>query len=398
MADAENSFPARARGAARHGPGALGTISGGRLGTLLLLAAASWLLAQTAASQPKQASAATSLYTRADTNATTVWSPRTQVAGQIGDATSVDAVYAVDAWTSASIDIVTAATAAVHEVRHELNGGVTHAWHDLSLAASYRYSTEKDYWSHGGVIQAALDLAHKNTTLALSLFGSRDTVGHALDQGFRELQFTLGGRLSLLQLLDRDSWAQLAWESLFVGGYQASPYRFVATGGQGTCASAAPYCSPEYVPDERYRHALVGRLRRAFGPRVSAGLEYRFYFDSWDLFSQTLAPSLAWLPVAHGTLSLDYRYYTQGEASFYQPRYFGSAQSIGYLTRDKELSALFSQRLGLQYLHEFELAGGRVLLSAAARASVTRIRYLAYVGLSRVDALETTLVLGLDLR
>ena len=201
--------------------GSRARLCGVRRGTLFLLAALWWLSAYRAYSQPEPVSASTSLYTRTDTNATTVWSPRTQISAKIGEATSVDAVYAVDAWTSASIDIVTAATAPVHEVRHEINGGLTHRWDRLSLGASYRYSTENDYWSHGGVLHAALDLAQKNSTLALALVGSRDTVGHALDHGFRERQFTLGARLSLTQLLGAAAWAQLAWETLFVGGYQA---------------------------------------------------------------------------------------------------------------------------------------------------------------------------------
>jgi hypothetical protein len=68
-------------------------------------------------------SVTTTLYARTDSNATTVWSPRTQVVGRPLEDLTLQASCAVDAWTSASVDIVTAATRAVHEVRQEINAG-----------------------------------------------------------------------------------------------------------------------------------------------------------------------------------------------------------------------------------------------------------------------------------
>lgn len=365
-----------------------------------MLALLAWLgcLIPAQAEPAARAKLSSALYLRSDTNATTVWSPRTALDARVSDEVSLQAVYAVDAWTSASVDIVTAATAPVHEVRHELNGSAAYAAGDFSLSGSYRYSTENDYWSHGGVLQAALDLAQRNTTLALSLFGSRDRVGHALDQGFHERQATLGGRLSWTQVLDKSMWAQLGWETLVIAGYQASPYRYVAIGGSGTCKSRAETCRPEDVPDQRIRNALLAQLRRALSPRTSLGISYRFYFDSWQVHSHTVAPSFSWLVVDDGNLTLGYRYYTQGEADFYRPRYVRETQSVGYVTRDKELSALYSHRLSLEYTHGFSLSAGQWRMNAGARVSGTRFRYLAFVGLSRVDALEATLLLELAYR
>jgi hypothetical protein len=341
-------------------------------------------------------SASSSAYYRVDSNDITVWSPRLRVAGNVGDGLEVEGSYAIDAWSGASIDVVTAATHAIHEVRHELNAGARYALGDLTFGGSYRYSTEPDYLSNGGVGQVSWDLAQNNTTLAVLAFGSRDIVGRASDPQFARHQRNLGARVALTQVLDARSLVQISWESALVHGYQASPYRYVAVGGLGTCASEAPDCVPEQVPEDRTRHALVARGRRALGEHVSLGGEYRYYFDSWRVASQTLAPDARVLVGEHGTLELSYRYYTQREADFYRPRYFDRAATRGYVTRDRELSALYTHRVALAYQHAFEV--GETRLTTAARTGFTRYRYLAFVGLEHVHAVEATLLLGLELR
>jgi hypothetical protein len=357
-------------------------------------------------SQPRavKTTAASTLYYRADTNATTVWSPRQRVSARFADTAGIDATFAADAWTSASIDIVTAATRdlatgaphQVHEVRKEVTAGAYYELSNVSLSGGYRYSTENDYWSNGGVANLSMDFANKNTTLVLSGFGSKDQVGRSGDHYWRAPQNSGGARLSLTQVLDRYTLLQLSWETTHVAGYQESPYRFVAIGGAGTCASTAPNCVPEQVPDERVRSAGVVRARRALGDKVSIGAEYRFYIDNWGLYSHTISPDLQWLVTEHGTIGLSYRYYTQSEADFYRPRYF-AAPSSGYLTRDRELSAMYWNRVGLGYTQEFALSENTAL-TLGLRLGLARFKYLAFVGLSSVDAIEATGMLSLDFR
>lgn len=341
--------------------------------------------------------ASSTVYVRSDTDRTTVITPAVGVAANVAKETEVEVSYEVDAWTGASVDVVTAATPAIHEVRHEANVGAARELGDLRLTARYRYSTEPDYRSHGLVLGGTLGLATKNTTLGLHAIASSDTVGRAGDPLFEQPLSSIGGRVSLAQVIDRKTLADVTWETIRLGGYQASPYRWVGIGGDGVCASSAPFCVPEHVPDERLRNAAMARLRRALAKAWSAGLEYRFYFDDWGLRSHAVQPEVAWRASAHGTAALRYRYYTQNEASFYRPRYFDLMSSGGYLTRDRKLSAFYSHEIGASYLHRFELCGGDRVIIGGLRSTVSRLDYLAFVGLDHVYALELTALLGLEL-
>jgi len=343
-----------------------------------------------------ETSAAT--YVRTDSDRTTVIAPRVHVAGQLDERVTLEATYTMDAWTGASIDVRTAATEAIYEERHELSAGAGYELTDVALSGSYRYSTEEDYESHGGVLGASFDLAGNDATLAVNAFGSIDAVGRAGDPTFDESQGSLGGRVTLTQVLSRAGLVQLAWETARIDGFQSSVYRFVALGGDGTCASEAPFCIPERAPDERYRSAGMLRARHALLERVSAGVQYRLYLDSWGLASHTIEPDLAVQIGERGVLTLRYRYYTQGEADFYRPRYLDAFGVDGFATRDRKLSAFYAHMAGVSYVHEAPFDGTDTVLSLGARAAITQLRYLAFVGLTEVTALEITTTAGLEFR
>jgi hypothetical protein len=331
------------------------------------------------------------VYLRADTDATVVVSPRTSVAGEVGDDLRVEAAHTVDVWTGASVDVVAAATRAIEEQRHEVQAGGSYRRGAASVAGSYRHSTEPDYESHGGVLRGTLELDRKNTVLGLALTGAGDTVGRAGDPWFQRPQWSLGARATWTQVLGRRAIGEVAWESGTIQGFQSSPYRWVAVGGQGVCAGGAPYCVPENVPDERFRHSATAQARVSGPSGLSFGARYRFYFDSWGLTAHTVEPDVAFTIGRGGTLSLRFRHHAQGEASFYQPRYF-RLDAAGFVTRDRKLSAMTTQTLGIGYLHDVMLSGST--LSFGLQASGTYFTYLAFVGLEHVRALELTALFG----
>ncbi|MBL9019086.1 MAG: DUF3570 domain-containing protein [Myxococcales bacterium] len=342
---------------------------------------------------PRVTDASSTVYLRSDTDATTILSPTVRVAGAMDGAT-LAGTYTVDAWTGASVDVVTAATKAITERRDEVDATAGYTRGIVNVTANYRYSHEPDYRSHGLTLGGKAELAGKNTTVAVDLLASDDTVGRSGDPSFGLPVRTVGARASVAQLLDPKTIVEVGWQTTLIDGYQASPYRFVAIGDLGTCASSAPYCIPEQVPDTRVRNAATLRGRRALGRRMSLGLEYRFYFDDWHVLSHAVQPDLALRLGESSMLSLRYRYTTQSEASFYRPRYFDLMDSSGYVTRDRKLSALVTNELGAQYLRTLESDDGDKVLTWGLRSTLSRADYLAYVGLDHVWAVELTALVG----
>lgn len=330
------------------------------------------------------------VYIRTDSDHTTVVSPRVRAKSDVAEGTSAEVAYSADIWTSASIDIRTAASKVVMEQRDELDVSLSHDFSDVTLGGGYRFSKENDYESHAGSGSVAYNFADNAATLAASAFVSGDTVGRAGDPKFKRALTSFGSRLSFTQVLDPKMLVQASYDLAYFSGYQASPYRYVGIGGDGRCHGAAqmssPMCVPEREPDTRLRHAIVGRLRRAFSADVSAGVSYRFYLDSWGIGSHTIEAQLAWLTDEATELALRYRFYTQGRSTFYRPVY-QPTDNLKYVTIDRELSAMGIQRVGIDLQHSFQL-GSDVTLKGVTSAGVDLYHYANFPGLKNVKALE----------
>lgn len=350
------------------------------------------------APQPGRADeVATSLYVRNDSDTTLVVSPRARVRTTLGESTQVEVAYAIDIWTSASIDIRTAASPSVTEQRDEVNASVQHAFTDLTLTGGYRYSTENDYESHTVNASASYDMADNNTTLALNGYLGADEVGRAGDPGFARNLSSYGGRLSLTQVINPTTIVQGAYEMGYLDGYQASPYRFVGFGGDGYGCRGAMLCLPELIPEQRLRHALVVDGRHALSDSASIGAGYRLYLDGWGVSSHTLQAVLAWLPDSISRLSLHGRLYAQFGASFYRRAYALGAEQTSFYTRDRELSDLTSYKLGVDYTRTFEIGSEGILLRTSLAAAIGAYNYGDFVGLSSVSVLELTAAITVDL-
>jgi hypothetical protein len=342
-------------------------------------------------------SAAAAVYVRQDTDHTTVVSPRLRLRAPVTEDAHLDLAYTVDVWTSASVDIVASASQPVTEQRDELNVGTDLVVDDLTLAVAYRWSSEPDYESHGGSASAAIDLAEKATTLAVSAGGSVDRVGRVGNPRFDEAVSTLVVGASVTQVIDAETVVQGLYDLSVVRGYQASAYRFVALGGDGTCDGVGRLCAPEQNPRERLRHALALRLRRALGAHFSVGAGYRFYFDDWGILSHTPKLELAWTPEPDAVVSLGYRFYIQGAAAHYQAHYTDADLGAVHFTHDKELSPLSSHRVGLTFDRVWRLQDGATGLITGLEVAPTAYRYTSFPELDQVIAIEVTTVVGMEL-
>ncbi|HEX4355868.1 MAG TPA: DUF3570 domain-containing protein [Polyangiales bacterium] len=338
----------------------------------------------------------TALYTRVDSDHTTVISPRVRASRQLSENTRIDATYAADVWTSASIDIRTSASVRpVSEQRDEIDLALSHDIDDWTLRSAYRFSTEHDYTSHGLTLGAAHSFANNAATLDANLRAIADSVGRSGDPHFSREVGTFNASLDFTQVLDPHMFTTLSYELAHAQGYQSSPYRVVGIGGNGYGCEGANLCLQERVPSGRTRHAFAGLLRRALSESVSIAATYRLYIDDWSLLSHTLLGELGFDLSSDTLLMLRYRYYTQSSARFYR-RVYETLDTDQLRTRDRELSALSYQRAGVELEHGFALTGGG-RITATFIVSGNLYRYPDFVGLDHILALEVSAALMLEI-
>ena len=368
-----------------------------------------WLL-MAAGSADAQVMAGSSIYVRKDSDRTTVIAPRLHVGAPVADATRVDLVYTADVWTSASIDIRASASKPVTEQRDEINTTVTQEWNDLSLSATYRYSHEYDYISHGGTLSGALYFAEKAANLEFRLSAAFDQVGRAGDPNFDRSVRNLAARLGFTQLLSANGFIQVLYELINAHGFNSSAYRYVGIGSKdGLCSigdakvgsvprSEAQYCIPEVLPEDRLRHAFALNFRHALGEKFSVGLGYRFYLDNWAVQSHTALADLSWSPDELLMFALRYRLYLQGSSEHYKTSY--TIEDVGprkYFTNDKELSSFQAHRVALDIEKGFALDDRGHVLTVVLSFAPSIFMYSNYAPLKQITAFETTLATVLKL-
>jgi hypothetical protein len=335
--------------------------------------------------------AGAAVYVRHDDDHTTVVTPRLRVKAPVGEATTAEAVYSVDVWSSASIDIRTSASKRIVEQRDELDFNLGHDFDTLRLTGGYRYSTEPDYESHGGSVGAELDLAQRSTTLSATVTGTFDRVGRVGDAQFWRDASLVSVRVGVTQVLDPSTLVELLYEPAVQRGYLSSPYRQVGIGGEdGRCLGEVEYCLRESNPTERTRHAIALRAVRALGDQLSVNAGYRLYADDWALHSHTVEVGVSFMPDEPTLLSLAYRLYLQDAASHYRARY-PDLRDDGLYTSDKELSPMSAHRVALELERAFALGEGPGELTAVLSLGPTFYHYDDYLPLQEVTAWEVTL-------
>jgi hypothetical protein len=340
----------------------------------------------------------TGLFFRADTDGTTVLSPHVGArVGIVDDSTWVEVGYGADIWTSASIDIRTAATQVVTEQRDEITAEVERELDEVRLRGSYRYSDEHDYVSHGGALAVSQELADGNATVETALSAAIDSVSRSGDESFARELSTIGAKVTYTQILDPETILQVVYELNRREGYQASPYRFVGVGGDGRCNGSAQLCLPETHPAVRLRNALVLRVRRALGADFSGGLEYRLYIDDWGMSSHTAALQLAYVVDEDSTLMARYRFYLQTAASFYSPRYDLPMGRLRYVSRDRELSPMDTHRLALSYERNVDLTDAGPTVRFTFAIGTALLHYSDFVDLGVVFAFDATVAATVEL-
>jgi hypothetical protein len=310
-------------------------------GCLALLAG---LLGTAEAVEPPQDDLAIG-YNLYDGGGITVQGPAMIVKKALLNRMSVRAGARVDLVSSASIDVVTQASP-YREQRTEYTLGADVLHEDILTGINYTRSHESDYTSNTISLALAHDLFDKNATLNLRFARSWDEIGKNGDPAFGQEHanrtiYTVG----LSQSFTPRWLGQFSYEATADSGFLNNPYR--------SAILESDALVPEHYPESRTGHAWVLRTIYGFDPgsadaaaighRSSIQVDYRYYQDTFAVQSHTGKVEYQRYVRTDWLGGFLYRYYRQGDASFYGDRV--PADQI-YKARDKELSQFSNHWVG----------------------------------------------------
>ncbi|MFO0550500.1 MAG: DUF3570 domain-containing protein [Polyangiaceae bacterium] len=288
------------------------------------------MVASPATAQVFAADARTSVYQ--DTDATTIVTTAVGATANPIPELSISGRYLADVITTASVDVVAAATDRWEEVRHEGLGSIGYHDTERSISGTYIYSVENDWRSHTGSLTLSHDLLSHQLTLGASGSFVYNEVGRSHDANFDERLLVGTANVEAAIVASPDDLLAVTYSFIYQTGYLESPYRFVRFDGP---LSGAAVGAPERVPDSRARNAVGLRYHRHLGGHSFLRLTTRGYVDDWGIVSGTLGVEFVEELASVVELGIFSRGYAQTGATFYEATY---PEERAYMTSDRELS------------------------------------------------------------
>lgn len=276
-----------------------------------------------------------------DTDATTIVTSAIQASATPTPVLTVNGQYLIDVVTSASIDVVSAATPEFQDIRHEGTGGIGYHDEDRAISGTYIYSVENDWRSHTGAISMSHDALQHRLTVSLGGSFTYNEVGRSGDANFDERLLQGSVTAGATVVATRNDLLGLTYSFFYLDGYQASPYRFVRFFDSLDNAAVS---QPERDPAQRSRHALAGRWNHHILSKSAIRSQVRGYVDSWGVASGTGSVEVMF-GVGDFEIAPWVRFYGQKSASFYEGTY---TEAQRYMTVDRELSTFVDVFGGLR--------------------------------------------------
>jgi len=289
------------------------------------------------------------MYNRYDGGGLTVDGPAVLVRKTFADQYAITAGYQLDMISNASIDVVTTASP-YSEDRHQFDLGFEYLSGKLSYGLGLSHSMEDDYESSTARFSVGQDLFGDLTRLSFGFALGWDDVSR---NGVPSFSAEVNRRvysLEISQILSPRLVAGLAWDVVTEEGFLSNPYGSIRYRDRD--ATQGYSFQPEVAPRTRTGSAMALRARYQFPYRFAVHGEYRYYADDWDIRAHTLE-----LGYTHGigeTLIFDahYRFHTQDGADFYADL-FPRRDFQQFMTRDRALSSMTTQTIGVGISYEF---------------------------------------------
>ncbi|MCW8877632.1 MAG: DUF3570 domain-containing protein [Kangiellaceae bacterium] len=297
--------------------------------------------------------------------------PSILVRKSIKDTVSVSANYYIDNVSSASIDVVTTASAYT-ERRVEKSVGIDYLRDKTIMSLSYAQSDENDFAARSAHFNVSQDFFGDLTTLSLGYSQGWDTVGKRGEPDFAEETNRRHLRLGLSQILTKDSILGASFETITDEGFLNNPYRSVRyrdPGGQNGYSF-----QPEFYPSTRTSDAFAVRGMYYLPYRASVKLELKTFTDTWGIEADTAEIAYVHPYGDEWIFDAKIRSYSQNNADFYSDL-FDRIDQQNFRARDKEMSTFTSQTIGLGVSYEKELPDWETLNKFVVHLSVDHIRF-----------------------
>ncbi len=276
---------------------------------------------------------------------------------------AVNGRYLADIITSASVDVVSAATPhAFHDTRHEGTGSVSYQDGTRTASVGYIYSVENDWRAHTGTAGFSSDFFNHRLTVGIGGGYTTNEITRSgadpfhpgvnqVDSFHRQMKQG-NASLDVGIVATRRDLITFDYTFMFVDGFQASPYRFV--GVKFPAFSGFAGFTRETDPETRIRHAASVRWNHHAFKDTAIKSHLRGYLDDWGILSITAGLEYVVgfnlgkgspTPASDFELGVFVRAYAQNSATFYQAVY---DQPRRYMTADRELSSLVDGFGGLR--------------------------------------------------
>jgi hypothetical protein len=314
------------------------------------------------------------LYHRYEGGGLTVQGPSVLLRKKFGDSFSASYQYYEDLISSASIDVLSQASA-YKEKRTQHNVGLDYLRGSTLYSIGWINSNEPDYKSNTGFFNISQSMFGDLTTISFGYTQGWDKVGE-VDHGIVVRSFSKDAdrrnwAIGLSQVLTRNMLLGLNFEADESNGYLQNPYRGVRfidpTVARGYSFGAA------VSPNTRTGIAGSVQLKYYLPWHAAAEGNYRLYNDTWGITANTAKLGYTQTLFSDWTLEATARYYWQTAANFYSDL-FPFQNSQNFMSRDRELAQFRSLTLGLGASYEFHPGWPRWVDKGSLNFSYNRMR------------------------
>ncbi len=310
------------------------------------------------------------LYHRFDGGGVVIDGPSILVRKSIKDTVSIAANYYVDNVSSASIDVVTTASAYT-EQRIESSVNMSYLRDKTVLTINYGQSEENDYSARTASFDFTQDFFGDLTTISAGYSQGWDVVGKRGDDEFAEDANRKQYRFGLSQVLTKNSLIGISWETITDAGYLNNPYRSVRylEPGNGSYTYQA-----EVYPETRTSDAFAIRGMYYLPYRAAIKAEARVFGDTWGIAAKNMELAYTHPYGEHWIFDAKIRHYEQTKADFYSDL-FPRIDAQNFRARDKEMSTFSNDSIGLAVSYEQELNDWEAFDRFSVNLSVDYIKF-----------------------